>query len=463
MYNNDIFLYDNLLPAFCCAENDTLYKRAEESWYEKKSTSGRGCDDIGDVDKHTLYYREIAERVNKVWRSVAREKQLPPDGKWRIWLLLAGRGFGKTRAAAELIRYWALSGRCKRLALIGQSIEEAECVMVFGKSGILSLSGVEEGVRYSSTQNALIWDNGAKATLYGANRPEKLRGPEFDGAWVDEIAKCPYCDSLFDQLMLSMRIGKDPRVVMTTTPRPIQFLHDLLARDDVVMTRGSSFENAENLSEGFLKQLSYLQGTRFEAQELYAEIVDTSELGVWSWDDVERCRKNAPPFLKDIVIAIDPAMSCGENSDETGIVIAGVDVEGYIYILEDLSCREDFSVWSELVRDAYERYNASTVVIENNAGGDMWLHMFRGVDPNIKLALRRAHCSKLERASRVWTYYKKGQVFHAKALYALEQQMVSAITPKSSPDRLDALVWAVDFLTNPSGSCDKASFFAGYI
>lgn len=412
-------------------------------------------------DENNMFFTNLAERVNSVWRAVAREKQLPPEGDWRIWLILAGRGFGKTRSAAELVRYWALSGRCKRLALIGQSIEEAEGVMVFGQSGILSLSEKEEGVRYVSSQNTLIWENGAKATLYGANRPEKLRGPEFDGAWVDEIAKCAHCDSLFDQLMLSMRIGKDPRVVITTTPRPIQFLHDLIARDDVVTTKGSSFENAKNLSAGFLKQLSYLKGSRFEAQELYAELVDTSAIGVWSWDDVDRCHRKAPPFLKEVVIAVDPALTCGENSDETGIVVAGVDVEHNVYVLEDLSCKEDFSVWANLVKDAYNRHNATTVLIENNAGGEMWIPLFKGIDSCMQISFCRAQTSKLERASRVWVYYKRGQVFHDKPLHILEQQMVSPITPKMSPDRLDALVWAVDFFFKTAKKEPLSSTIAG--
>ncbi|MDR2681588.1 MAG: terminase family protein [Holosporaceae bacterium] len=234
------------------------------------------------------------------WEKIARQNQLAPPGNWNIWLILAGRGFGKTRSAAEAIRRWVLAGTYKRIALISNTIQEARQVMVEGESGILSISDAEEKLEFYPSKRLLRWPNGAIATLYGAEHYEHLRGPQFDAAWIDEFAKFHYPKETFDQLSFSLRLGVSPKVILTTTPRPIQFLKDLMKRDDVVTVKGTSLENSQNLSPTFLKQLEYLKGTRLEAQEIYAEIIDENQNTLWAWEDIEKCHRDPPHFMNKV-------------------------------------------------------------------------------------------------------------------------------------------------------------------
>lgn len=380
------------------------------------------------------------------WEETARENQLMPKGDWRIWMLLAGRGFGKTRAAAEAVRKLVLSGKYKRIALIANTIEEAKQVMVEGISGLQAISKDEDGLTYIPSRRELRWKNGAVATLYGAENYQQLRGPQFDLAWVDEFAKFLYPRETFEQLSFSLRMGDDPKLILTTTPRPIPFIKELMARGDVVTVRGSSLENKENLSPAFLKQLEYLKGTRMEAQEIYAEIVEDNPNTLWSWRDIENCYRDPPHYIENIVIGVDPAVTSGDNSDETGIIVVGKDCNDKAFVLEDASIKASPEVWVKKVAELYKKYHARKIVIETNAGGDLLEELLQREDPTMRIKKVHAKESKICRAQPAVLLYQKNLVFHAKQFRELEMEMATYELGQKSPDRMDALVWALSDL-----------------
>lgn len=380
---------------------------------------------------------------NKKWLQLARPNQIMPKGNWKIWMILAGRGFGKTRAAAEGVRELIHSEKYKRIALVANTIQEAKQVMVEGQSGLLSISEKEEKLTYIPTRRMLTWGNGAIATLYGAEHYEQLRGPQFDAVWVDEFAKFMYPRETFEQLSFSLRLGQNPKMILTTTPRPLKFIKDIMARPDTVTVRGSSLENLENLSPTFLEQLKYLKGTKLEAQEIYAEIVEDNPNTLWSWNDIENCYKAPPHFMDNIVIGVDPAVTSSEHSDETGIIVAGKDCNGKVYILEDASVNAPPDQWSDKVVQLYHKHHANKIVIETNAGGELLINLLQSKDPNLPIKPVRASKSKSERALPIVLLYQKKMVFHASQFRMLETQMATYEPGQKSPDRLDAMVWAV--------------------
>jgi predicted phage terminase large subunit-like protein len=381
------------------------------------------------------------------WEEIARPNQLAPEGDWNVWLILAGRGFGKTRAAAEAIRKWAVEGRYKRIALISNTIQEARQVMTEGESGLLSISDESEKPEFIPSRRIIKWPNGAIATLYGAENYEQLRGPQFDAAWIDEFAKFQKPRETFEQLSFSLRLGENPKAILTTTPRPIRFIKDLMAREDVVTTRGTSLENIENLSPTFLKQLEYLKGTRLESQEIYAEMLESSPNTLWSWDDIENCYGTPPHFMSNIVIGIDPALTSNAGSDETGIIIAGMDGCGKAYVLDDLSLSAPPEVWGARAVKAYHKYSAKSIVVESNAGGELLVNLLKTIDNSVNVKTVYARNSKVARAEPIVILYQKRSIFHARQFHELEMQMAT-YEPKGnkSPDRLDAMVWAMSEL-----------------
>jgi phage terminase large subunit-like protein len=384
------------------------------------------------------------------WMKNARPNQLPPPGAWRTWLILAGRGFGKTRTGAETLRSWVNSGRYRRIALVSKTIGEARSVMVEGISGLLEIHPPLERPLFERTHHRLIWPNGTLAMLYGADHFDQLRGPQFDAAWIDELAKFRYPEEAWNQLMLALRLGADPRCIVTTTPRPIPLLERLLARDDVVVTKGTTFENRSNLAPAYLEQIvKQFEGTRLGAQELYAELLTERQGALWRRDLI---RYQEPPYdekgipkLARIVIAIDPATTHHEESDETGIVVAGLSDDKCAYVLEDLSGRLSPGDWGQQVCEAYWRLKADRVVAEVNKGGDLVERILRSIDPTIPYKAVRATRGKSTRAEPIAALYEQNRVFHARPLSLLETQLcayVPGITAKS-PDRLDAMVWAL--------------------
>ena len=255
------------------------------------------------------------------WSFWARPNQLPPDGDWRVWLLLAGRGFSKTRTGAEQIRARA-TRTARRLALVAPTAGDARDVMVEGESGILAISPPWERRRYEPSKRRLTWPNGAVATLFSADEPERLRGPQHDAAWCDELASWRYPEA-WDMLMLGLRLGADPRVVVTTTPRPTKLIRKLIADPTVVVTRGSTYENSANLAPAFLGQIvRKYKGTWLGRPEIDAELLESAPGALWNRGIIEATRASGIPELSRVVVAIDPAVSATEGSDETGIIVA---------------------------------------------------------------------------------------------------------------------------------------------
>lgn len=396
------------------------------------------------------------------WRIWARAKQLPPEGAWRIWLILAGRGFGKTRTGAEWVRRGIEAGAFRRVALVGETTADARDVMVEGDSGLLKVSPPWNRPRYEPSKRKLTWPNGAVAQTFSADDPEQLRGPQFDAAWADEIAKWRYVAS-WDNLMLGLRLGAAPKCVATTTPRPRAWLVRLIEDAGTVVTTGATAENAANLAPAFLDQIMRTYGgSRLARQEIDGEMLMDTPGALWRRSDIDRNRITpaATPVLIRVVVAIDPAVSTGVNSDETGVIVAGLDGDGVGYVLEDLSGRYSPDSWARRAIAAYRRREADTLVAEVNQGGDLVVQTLRTVDPSVPVRAVRASRGKRGRAEPIAALYEQGRVRHAGALPDLEDQMCAytGAPGDASPDRLDALVWALSDLMLGHGPARSEEF-----
>jgi phage terminase large subunit-like protein len=377
------------------------------------------------------------------WSLWARPKQLAPEGAWRVWLILAGRGFGKTRSGAEWVRQQVKKGTARRIALVGATAADCRDTMIEGESGLLRIFPDSERPRYIPSNRRIVFSNGAIATAYSADEPDRLRGPNHDLAWCDEIAAWRYPDA-WDQLIFGLRIGADPRVVATTTPRPTKLIRSLVERDDVQVTKGSTFENKANLASTFLEEvLSRYEGTRLGRQELYAEILDDVEGALWSRQMIEDSRVTSMPDLKRIVIGVDPAVSSHEFSAETGIVAVGIDENGIGYVLDDRSIKGTPVEWANAAIALFHRSQADRIVVEANQGGDMVRHTLRTVESEVPIKTVHASRGKRTRAEPVSALYEQGRIKHVGAFPELEDQMCSWTVDSASPDRLDAMVWAV--------------------
>jgi phage terminase large subunit-like protein len=398
---------------------------------------------------------EEIDRLLHDWPLIARPAQLPPPGPWRTWLILAGRGFGKTLTGSEFVRAEVEAGRAGRIALIAPTAADARDVLVEGPSGILAVSPPWARPLYEPSKRRLTWPNGAIATLYSADEPERLRGPQQDLAWADELAAYFNPSELWTQLQLGLRLGSDPRALVTTTPRPIPVLRRLLADPSVVVTRGRTRDNARNLPASFLEEISrQYGGTRIGRQELDAEMLEDNPHALWKLSDIEAARVARAPELRRVCIGVDPAVSSNERSNETGIIAAGVGdcsckgkPELHAFVLADYSGIHTPKGWADAVCKAYDRHQADRVVAEVNQGGAL-------VEANLRangvgnLPLKTVHASKGKaiRAEPVAALYEQGKVHHVGAgLGRLEDQQVqwSPLDDATSPDRVDALVWVL--------------------
>lgn len=384
------------------------------------------------------------------WAAGARPEQTPPLGAWFAWMVIAGRGFGKTRTGAEWAWRQAAASPGSRGALIAPTAADVRDVMVEGESGILACAPPEFRPRYEPSKRRLVYPNDALQFTYSADEPDRLRGPQHHYAWVDEWAAMRFAQDMLDMLLMGLRLGSDPRLLVTTTPRPIKPLRDLLAEATTVVTGGSTYDNLENLAPTFRERVvSRYEGTRLGRQELMAEILTDVEGALWRQDvlDAHRVRE-APADLVRVVVGVDPAATAGEEADETGIVVVGLAADGAYYVLDDLSGRYDPNGWGSAVAEAYGRWMADAVVAEVNNGGDMVPFVIRTVDPSVKVRTVRASRGKAVRAEPISSLYEQGQVHHVGTLADLETQMTTW-TPldATSPDRLDALVWALTDLS----------------
>nr|WP_236544497.1 terminase family protein [Roseovarius atlanticus] len=390
----------------------------------------------------------------------AMEHQRPPEGNWRTWVILGGRGAGKTRAGAEWVRSQVEgarpldAGRCHRLALVGETIDQVRDVMIFGESGIMACSPPDRRPVWQATRKQLQWPNGAIAQVFSAHDPESLRGPQFDGAWVDELAKWKKAQETWDMLQFGLRLGEAPRVCVTTTPRNVGILKDLLDRETTVTTSAPTEANRANLAEGFLDEVrARYAGTRLGRQELDGVLIDEADGALWTPARLEASRVERPPELDRIVVAIDPPVTGKDGSDECGIVVAGAVTQGPVqdwraYVLADASLPAASPMaWANAAILAMEQFGAEKLVAEVNQGGDLVEQVIRQVDPLVPIRSVHASKGKVARAEPIAALYEQGRAHHVRGLDMLEDQMCQMTAQgyegRGSPDRVDALVWAL--------------------
>ena len=381
-----------------------------------------------------------AALLNKSWRFCARKAQLPPDGRWRIWLFLGGRGAGKTRAGAEWIADGICHGKMRRIGLVGATFADARSVMIEGESGLLSVS---PSAAFEPSNRRVLWPTGAVATVLSAEEPDGVRGHQFDAVWADEFCKWAEPQAALDMVLMALRLGKDPRMAITTTPRNIKPLRDLLAASDVATTRSTTRANAANLAPTFVSGLELrFGGTRLGRQELDAELIEDNDAALWRRDWIERARLREAPQLTRVVVAVDPPASIA--GDECGIVVAGLGEDGGAYVVADCSVGGvSPAAWAARVADAYEHHQADSIVAEANQGGDMVKQVLLDALPNVSVKLVHATRDKRTRATPAAALYEQGRVHHVGSFPELEDQMCSYDGNGKSPDRMDALVWAL--------------------
>lgn len=441
-----------------------------------------------DISKLQDLTDEEADDLLHTWELWARPNQLEPapvleNGEhWVTWLILAGRGFGKTRCGAETVIKWVREGTCRRVALVAEDSADARDVMVEGESGILACSARDFMPKYYPSKRRLVWPNGAIATLFSAEDFDSLRGPQFDGAWCDELCKWRYAQEAWDNLQFGLRLGEHPKQIITTTPRPIRLLKEIVLRSDTAITKGSTMENLANLAPPFRKAVvdKYL-GTRTGRQELDAEILDDVPGALWNRQMLDETRIRpvdsvtppALPHFMRVVVSVDPAKEVDkkrksekkgtdvENTAaayaETGIVVVGLTQEGHGYVLEDLSFHGTPEEWGRVAVQAYDDWAADLLVYEANQGGEMVAAVLRQAGKSLKdegfrdadfVAMRDVHATKGKyvRAEPVSQLYEQGKVHHVGFFGELEDQLCE-YTPDGSmgysPDRMDALVWAI--------------------
>lgn len=385
-----------------------------------------------------------------LWQyQMARPNQLPPEGDWLNWLILAGRGFGKTRTGAEWVAHQALTHDRTRWAVVAPTIADARDVCVEGESGLKNVLDRYGAVvrKWNRSLGEIDLTNGSKIKLFSADEPERLRGPQHHGAWCDELAAWRY-DDAWDQLRFGLRLGETPRTLVTTTPKPRPLLKRIIQNPATHITRGSTFDNAANLSAAALDEFkARYEGTRLGRQELYGEVLEDVEGALFPLSLIEQHRVTHHPDLEQIVVGVDPAVTANASSDETGIITAGR-AGDQVYIIADHSLRETPDAWARRIVQQYHASSANYIIVETNNGGDLIKQVIRTVDPQVPIRTVTANRGKYIRAEPVAALYEQGKVHHVGVHAVLEEQISTWVPgdPKS-PDRLDALVYAVTALT----------------
>ncbi len=392
------------------------------------------------------------------WRATAREKQIEPEGDWRIWLIRTGRRWGKTRTGAEWVREQVeLRGR-RHIALVSDTAADVRDIMIEGpKSGILAISPPRDRPHYEPSKRRLTWPNGAFATAYSAEDPEQLRGPGHDAAWADEVAKWKHQREAFDNLTMTLS-EEGGRCLITTTPRPTPLIKELSKREDVVVTLGHMRENAANIDARFLADLeARYEGTRKGRQELAGELLEDVEGALWTLALIEEGRLREAPDLERVVVAIDPSGSDDEGASEQGIVSAGRalcscqgEPEAHFFILRDDSGHYTPNQWGAKAIRAYHLLEADRILAEANFGGQMVENTIRTIDKSVSYKAVTASRGKLIRAEPIAALSEQGKVHFVGSFPDLEDQLCNWVPGMKSPDRLDAYVWALTEL-NPIG------------
>lgn len=412
-------------------------------------------DRLTDQEVLALYYD---------WEGTwARPSQRIPSGEWLACLFQAGRGFGKTRVGAEWIRDGAENG-CRRMALVGATASDVRDTMVEGESGILAISPPGFRPRYEPSKRRLVWPNGAMATCFSADQPERLRGPQHDRAWCDELAAWRRVREAYDMLLFGLRLGKDPRVVITTTPKPIAILREMRNDPTVVIKTGSTHENLHNLAPAFRQRiLSKYEGTTIGQQELYALLLDEMPGALWKRvKDIESNRVQQAPHLAKCAIALDIATTSNEDSDETGMVWGGLGEDGHGYVCGDLTMKDTPDAWARVAIACYHENKADAIVYEANQGGDLIRSVLQTVDPNVPLVPVWASRGKRTRAEPIAALAEQGRIHHVGIHAQLEDELCNWVPGVGdSPNRLDAMVWLMTYLAPQSGLVGVLDFKDG--
>ena len=398
----------------------------------------------------------VQERAAKLydWSFWAREEQHLPEGDWIYWLYLGGRGTGKTRTGAEAVRRWIAEGE-RYVNLIGPTLEDVRKVMIEGESGLLACCPPSEKPKWVAQKGELRWPNGAMSLVFTAEQPDRLRGKQHGKIWADELAAWRYPDA-WDQAQFGLRLGSKPQAIVTTTPRPTPLVKGLLADERTKVTRGSTYDNMANLADAFIRKIvAKYEGTRLGRQELHAEILDDVIGALFLRDGIEKTRlRSLPKDLRRVVVAIDPAISTGEDADETGIVACGCDdgagdKDGrpHGYVLDDVSGVYTPAEWARTALRLYHKHKADCIVAEVNQGGDMVVNTIRMFNPNVSVKAVHATRGKVVRAEPISGLYEQDRIHHVGMFAQLEDQMCAFTadferTRGNSPDRLDAMVWA---------------------
>lgn len=418
------------------------------------AAQGRLSEDLASLDPETLAF------ILSDWQIWARDDQLPPartaaGEDWRVWLILGGRGAGKTRTGAEWVRAKALGipplgdePAC-RIALIGETLADVRRVMIEGVSGLLAIHSEDERPMLEVSKSQLVWPNGTIAQMFSAEDPDSLRGPQFDAAWCDELAKWRRHEETWDMLQFGLRLGEAPTVAVTTTPRPLPLLKAIMDDPGTVITRASTAANAAHLAPAFIAEMERrYAGTALGRQELLGEIVDEQSGSLWRRDWIEQSRVKDCPDLTSIVVAVDPPVTATARSDACGIVVAGLGADGRAYIAADRSLQgREPQVWARAAVRAYHEFMADRVVAEVNQGGDLVVSILRQIDEAVAVRTVRATRGKWLRAEPVAALYAEGRIAHVGVFPTLEEQMLAfgadGLSRGRSPDRVDALVWAL--------------------
>ncbi len=405
---------------------------------------------------------ELARRAKSAahsnWRTIARPNQIAPEGNWSVWLILAGRGFGKTRTGAEWFR--EKSKEVPILRIIAPTFADARDTCVEGESGLRSICADGELVKWNRSIGEGAFSNGATFKLFSGEEPDRLRGPQSYADWYDELATWQYAQRAFDMAMLGLRLGKHPQACITTTPRPLPIIKALLESPTTHITRGTTYENRANLAPLFFEQIvKQYEGTRLGRQEINAEVLADIPGALWTRELLDRLRVTQTPVFKRVVVAVDPEATSTEGSAETGIIIAALGDNDHCYVLDDVTIRATPHGWAEQAVAAYHKHHANFIVYESNQGGEMVANTLATVDKNVPLKSVWASHSKVARAEPISAKYEKGLIHHVGTFGELEDQYCNWLPGSKSPDRLDAAVWALTELTGETeatGSVSKA-------
>lgn len=396
------------------------------------------------------------------WGFWARAEQLPPGGKeWFTWFIRSGRGWGKTRTGAEFVRDRVAHG-ARKIAIVGQTKADVRDTMIeVGDSGLLQVCPPWDRPTYEPSKRRIVWKNGAIGMIYSGDEPDQLRGPQHDTAWVDELAKFKYPADTWDNLEMGMRLSDNPRICVTTTPRPIPLIKSLISDSRTIVVAGKTFDNSANLPASFIRRIrEKYSGTRLGRQEIDGEVLDDNPRALWHLKDIEKHRVAAAPALVRIVVAVDPAASSGEDAAETGIVAAGVGRDGHGYVLADRTIQSTPKEWAAQATVLYYDLKADRIVAEVNNGGEMVENTLRMYDNSVAYKAVRASRGKATRAEPISALYEQGKIHHVGCFPDLEDQMCSWMPGEKSPDRMDALVWALTELMVTDGEVSSTQVMA---